>query len=59
MHAVSNPRFNRALEHLLGHLNATETAYPGTTLKLVYSLAGGTHKKHNPVSSHFPADQEV
>ena len=40
VHAASNPRSNRALQHLLDHLNASDTAYPGTKLKLVYSLVG-------------------
>jgi hypothetical protein len=40
VHAFSNPRSNRAIGHLLEHLNAAELMYPGTTLKLTYSLAG-------------------
>jgi transposase len=42
VHSLSNPRNNRALEHLLAELNAAELPYPGTTLKLVYTLLG-TH----------------
>jgi hypothetical protein len=41
VHSMANPRSNRALEHLLSELNAASVAYPGTTLKLVYSLVGG------------------
>ena len=40
VHPMSNPRSNRAIAHLLDHLNAAEFTYPGTTLRLVYSLAG-------------------
>lgn len=38
---MANPRSNRAIEHLLDELNATEPKYPGTHLKLVYTLVGG------------------
>ena len=37
---MSNPRSNRAIAHLLEHLNAAEFTYPGTNLRLVYSIAG-------------------
>ncbi len=40
VHAMANPRSNRAIDHLLGELNAAELTYPGTTLKLVYRLVG-------------------
>jgi hypothetical protein len=40
VHPMANPRSNRAIEHLLGELNAAELTYPGTTLKLVYTLVG-------------------
>jgi hypothetical protein len=39
LHSLSNPRSNRAIAHLLTELNASELTYPGTKLKLVYSLA--------------------
>ena len=42
LHSLSNPRSNRAIGQLLTELNASELTYPGTTLKLVYSLHGGT-----------------
>ena len=42
VHPFSNPRSNRAIEHLLGHLNASEMKYPGTTLTLTYSLIGAS-----------------
>lgn len=40
VHPTAIPRSNRAMEHLLGELNAAELSYPGTTLKLVYALLG-------------------
>jgi len=42
VHPMANPRSNRAIEHLLSELNAASLPYPGTDLKLVYSLVGGT-----------------
>jgi hypothetical protein len=42
VHPMSNPRSNRAIVHLLVHLNAAEFTYPGTCLRLVYSIAGQT-----------------
>ena len=38
LHTLANPRFNRAVQHLLDHLNAAETTYPGTEFRLHYSL---------------------
>jgi hypothetical protein len=38
IHSLANPRSNRAVTHLLQHLNDTELTYPGTNLKLVYSI---------------------
>ena len=40
VHPMSNPRSNRAIAHLLEHLNAAEFTYPGTNLQLVYSITG-------------------
>ncbi|MDP6060214.1 MAG: helix-turn-helix domain-containing protein [Pirellulaceae bacterium] len=40
VHPMANPRSNRAIEHLLAELNTTEMRYPGTSLKLVYTLVG-------------------
>ena len=39
LHTLANPRSNRATQHLLDHLNGAEFTYPGTTLRLTYSLA--------------------
>lgn len=38
VHSLANPRSNRAVAHLLRHLSDAELPYPGTKLKLVYSL---------------------
>jgi transposase len=38
LHTLANPRSNRAVQHLLDHLNAAEFVYPGTTLRLTYTL---------------------
>jgi len=58
VHPMSNPRSNRAIAHLLDHLNATEFTYPGTSLQLVYSLAGEGETPN--LAPHLnPADQEV
>ena len=45
VHPMANPRSDRAISHLLDVLNDAELTYPGTTLKLVYTLLG-----------HHPAD---
>jgi transposase len=58
VHPMSNPRSNRAIAHLLDHLNATEFKYPGTSLQLVYSLAG-EGEPPNSAPDQNPADQEV
>ena len=34
VHPLANPRANRAMAHLLDHLNAAEFTYPGTKLRL-------------------------
>ncbi|MDA0842023.1 MAG: hypothetical protein O3B01_11290 [Planctomycetota bacterium] len=38
LHTLANPRSNRALQHLLDHLNATEANFPGTEFRLSYTL---------------------
>jgi transposase len=58
IHPMSNPRSDRAIAHLLEHLNAAEFTYPGTNLRLVYSLAGQPQTPEL-VPDQFPADQEV
>jgi transposase len=39
VHTLANPRSNRAIQHLLDHLNAAEFTYPGTNLRLTYTLS--------------------
>jgi transposase len=39
VHSMANARSNRAIEHLLTHLNDAAFNYPGTNLRLVYQLA--------------------
>ncbi|MHB1555398.1 MAG: putative transposase [Acidimicrobiales bacterium] len=40
LEALSAPRHSRAIARLCAELNATETVYPGTNLRLVYSVKG-------------------
>jgi hypothetical protein len=58
VHPMSNPRGNRAIAHLLAHLNAAEFTYPGTNLRLVYSIASQAQSP-DLVPNQNPADQEV
>jgi hypothetical protein len=58
VHPMSNPRSNRAIAHLLDHLNAAEFAYPGTELRMAYSIAGRAEVPQL-VPDQNPADQEV
>jgi len=58
VHPMSNPRSNRAIAHLLEHLNAAEFTYPGTHLQLVYSIAGHAGPP-DLAPDQNPADQEV
>jgi transposase len=39
LHTLANPRSNRAIQHLLDNLNAAEFPYPGTNLRLTYTLS--------------------
>jgi transposase len=39
VHTLANPRSNWAIQHLLEHLNAAEFTYPGTNLRLTYTLS--------------------
>jgi transposase-like protein len=57
VHPMSNPRANRAIAHLLEHLNAAEFTYPGTSLQLVYSIAGEAEAT-NSAPHQIPVDQE-
>ena len=58
IHPMSNPRSNRAIAHLLDHLNAAEFTYPATNLRIVYSIAGqaataDSAPHQNPVDQKF------
>ena len=57
VHGLANPRSNRAIAHLLNHLNAAEFTYPGTKMRLAYSLVD---QQQNPdmVPNPFPGGQE-
>jgi hypothetical protein len=57
VHPMSNPRANRAIAHFLEDLNAAEFIYPGTTLRLVYSIAGEAETPALAPGQN-PADQE-
>jgi len=39
LHTLATPRWNRAIQHVLDHLNAADYTYPGTNLRLTYALA--------------------
>ena len=58
VHPMSNPRSNRAIAHLLAQLNAAEFTYPGTNLRLVYSITGEAETL-NLAPDQNPVDQEV
>jgi hypothetical protein len=58
VHPMSNPRANRAIATLLQHLNAAEFKYPGTNLRLAYSITGRAETP-NSVPEQNPANQEV
>ena len=58
VHPMSNPRSNRAIAHLLEQLNAAEFTYPGTKLKLIYSIAGQSATADSAPGQN-PVDQEV
>ena len=44
VHTLANLRSNRAIQHLLDHLSAAEFTYPGTNLRLAYTLANDVSK---------------
>ncbi len=49
LHALSSPIHDVALQHLCAERNATETPFPGTSLRLIFQSVG------LPI---FPRDQE-
>ena len=54
IHTLANPRSNRAVQHLLDHLNAAEHTYPGTEFRLTYTLG----EPENGVNLNSARDQE-
>jgi hypothetical protein len=51
LHTLANPRSSRAIQHLLQHLNAAEFTYPGTRLRMTYTLSAPPPKDDAKVSS--------
>jgi hypothetical protein len=51
LHRLATPAHDQTLKHLCEELTATETAYPGTDLRLVYELVGEPTQKIN-VAEH-------
>ena len=45
IHAMATPRLNRVIEHLLENLNDAQFNYPGTHLRLVYTLSASDGPK--------------
>lgn len=39
VHSMANPRYNQSIEHLLIQLNENEFNYPGTSLKMHFTIA--------------------
>lgn len=40
LHSLSSPIHDAALQHLCAELNATETSFPGTSLRLIFLPVG-------------------
>jgi len=57
VHPMANARSNRAIVHLLTHLNQASFTYPGTNLKLVYTMPGVPKMNSGP--SNNPGSQEI
>ncbi|MFZ4441653.1 MAG: putative transposase [Syntrophales bacterium] len=46
IHSASRPAANRSLEQFIAKLNEAQVEYPGTDLRLVYEMRGGSgHQK--------------
>jgi chromosome segregation ATPase len=58
VHATANPRSNRAIQHLLTHLNDADLAYPGTNLRLRFTSAAPAATPDS-VPDQIPPGQEV
>jgi hypothetical protein len=57
VHSMANPRSNRAVAHLLTYLNDASFTYPGTNLKLVYTIPGVPAVDPGP--PEIPRSQDV
>jgi len=57
VHPMANPRSNRAIAHLLTHLNEASFTYPGTKLTLTYTMPGVLEPDSGPLE--IPGGQEV
>ena len=57
IHPMANPRSNRAIAHLLAHLNDASLTYPGTNLKLVYTMPGFSRPDSGP--PEIPESQDI
>ena len=57
VHPMSNPRSNRAIAHLLSHLNEASFTYPGTNLKIVYTMPGAPQSDPDP--TEIPRSQDI
>ncbi|MGA2035428.1 MAG: putative transposase [Thermoguttaceae bacterium] len=57
VHPMANPRSNRAIAHLLTHLNEASFTYPGTNLKLVYTMPAVPQRNLSP--PEIPRNQEI
>ena len=55
---LANDACDRQIEALLAELNATETHFPGTDLRMVYEV-DGTPESARPVSTEISRGQEV
>lgn len=49
LHHLANRSTDAALHHLCAQLNATETVFPGTNLRLVYELVSPQNPRHQEV----------
>ena len=58
VHAMANPRSNRAIQHLIRTLNDAAIAYPGTKLQLHFT-SSAPPANPNSVPNQIPPGQEV
>ncbi|MBU4583424.1 MAG: hypothetical protein KKH02_13610 [Proteobacteria bacterium] len=50
IHSASRPAANRSLEQFIAKLNEAQVEYPGTDLRLVYEIRGGSGDQGSPES---------